>query len=478
MNDENQKRFPDTGQSASSPKETPSHLRLGSASSTMSHRQSITDQLRAPSSPRNQRHHSSSQAAAQDLVNRPPAANPSDPAFAGRDWKTIHVGELTDESDVDFVDLDANIEESTNRLVESKPAVVLIRESKDDAAVWGTFDFNDLNSYLLFVVGLTKPIGEQVRLVQEVSEKTRSGVKVSMKVVKELSGKEPFVTLSHLADLTKAVEIFGSGIHRIIIVKDGTDEVVGVLSQLRLVRFLWENGKSFAVIDKLYPQFLQGLSIGSHEVIAINGDRPLSEALMLLNVEGVSSLAVVDVYLNVLGNISTLLTTSSSLPLFDQTCLHFISVILSERGLMDGKDSVPVFYVNPHSTLAHTVAKLVATKAHRMWVVDSPSPGSSHPDTPLSTSATLVPQNSQPLHLPSSPTSPFISATSSGNATSGKLNGVVSLTDVLNLYARESGLSPLDPNETRRNRRRSSSSSVRGRMSFEAVRGSSMDIRR
>jgi hypothetical protein len=39
------------------------------------------------------------------------------------------------------------------------------------------------------------------------------------------------------------------------------------------------------------------------------------------------------------------------------------------------------------------------------------------------------------------------------------LNGVVSLTDILNLFARMSGLSPLDPDETRRRRRRSSSHS-------------------
>lgn len=45
---------------------------------------------------------------------------------------------------------------------------------------------------------------------------------------------------------------------------------------------------------------------------------------------------------------------------------------------------------------------------------------------------------------------------------SGRLCGVVSLTDILNLYARASGLRPEDPNELRRSRReRSSSFSVR-----------------
>ena len=96
---------------------------------------------------------------------------------------------------------------------------------------------------------------------------------------------------------------------------------------------------------------------------------PLKVALKLMNTEGVSSLAVVDSQHNVIGNISNvdvkLLTKSSSAPLLENTCTHFVTVILSTRGMQDGKDSFPVFHVSPFSTLAHTVAKLVATTAHR-----------------------------------------------------------------------------------------------------------------
>lgn len=48
-----------------------------------------------------------------------------------------------------------------------------------------------------------------------------------------------------------------------------------------------------------------------------------------------------------------------------------------------------------------------------------------------------------------------------GAAISGRLSGVVSLTDVLNVLARASGLHPSDPDDMRRRRRRSSSSSSR-----------------
>ena len=232
-----------------------------------------------------------------------------------------------------------------------------------------------------------------------------------------------------------------------------------------------------------------------------SGDRPLAEALTLLLNEGISSLAVVDHNHNVVGNISNvdvkLLTKSSSLPLLRNTCIHFITVILSTRGMFEGKDSFPVFHVTPLSTLAHTVAKLVATKSHRMWITEPVSPGSSGPPTPSLHTATLVPTSSHssfsagsgqqhmtpPLAasappapdpfaatiVDSSPKAPFIAPTGPtisasalpGARISGRLVGVVSLTDILILFARAGGLNVADPIEIRNLRRRSSSSSVR-----------------
>lgn len=58
---------------------------------------------------------------------------------------------------------------------------------------------------------------------------------------------------------------------------------------------------------------------------------------------------------------------------------------------------------------------------------------------------------------------------------SGRLSGVVSLTDVLNLFARASGLSPTDPEELRKRRRRSSSSS--SRPNLESMRASTEFMR-
>lgn len=422
----------------------------------------------------------------------------------GRDWRSIQIQEIIDPAGVRFVELDTSIEDTTKLLIRSgSPNVVLIRESHKTRTAIGTFDYSDLNAYLLLVLGLSQPDERAPRL----AERTRSGEAIPLKdVIDHLGPREEPTFLPHTADLTKAMEALGSGIHRVVICKEGTSEVVGVLSQLRLVQFFWDNHQTFAATEALYTRTLHDLKIGTKQVIAINGDRPLSDALQLMHSQGITSLPVLDNHQNVVGNIShvdvRLLTDTSSIPLLSASCIHFISVILSERGLTDGKDSYPIFYVTPFSTLAHAVAKLCATRSHRMWIVDAPSPSTSVPPSPgIHASPPMFGSPSSSMHLPSpsgslphrsgsgpemTPGPPFtavnpgvsISAAQiPGAAMSGRLSGVVSLTDVLNLFARASGLSPGDPEDIRRRRRRSSSSNSRPntesmRASAEFLRGS------
>ena len=88
-------------------------------------------------------------------------------------------------------------------------------------------------------------------------------------MVKDLGHKEPLVKLPSTATLPQAVEIFGSGIHRIVITKGDSDNVLGILSQLRMVRFFWEHGRNFPVVEQLYGQRLRDLALGSQSVFAI-----------------------------------------------------------------------------------------------------------------------------------------------------------------------------------------------------------------
>lgn len=99
-------------ESRSPPQRTPS-LRLSHVSSAAAqHRQSFSDFQRHPPSPRGSRQPSISQLAVQDLYDNPP--HNLDPKFAGRDWRTIQVRELTTPEDLRFVQVDTSVEDATH----------------------------------------------------------------------------------------------------------------------------------------------------------------------------------------------------------------------------------------------------------------------------------------------------------------------------------------------------------------------------
>jgi hypothetical protein len=145
-----------------------------------------------------------------------------------------------------------------------------IRTSPDDESVCGTFDYADLNAFLLLIMGLYQPDeDEDLSSFEELAKKARAGSQIPVKLVKDLGKKDPFITISESDALSKAVEILGSGVHRVAAVREGTNQVIGMLSQLRLIRFFWEHGRSFPSIESLYLCNLRDLKIGSSSVIAI-----------------------------------------------------------------------------------------------------------------------------------------------------------------------------------------------------------------
>lgn len=154
-------------------------------------------------------------------------------------------------------------------LLKNNPTnVVLVRDTPASKAAVSTFDYSDLNAYLLVVVGLAKPEEEHANLYAEIAKKARSQEDISLREIQPLLRKEKLVALPAEATLDRAVELFGSGIHRVMIVNNA-GEVVGVLSQLRLVEFFWHEAVSFPVIERLYGIPLRDLQIGTHQIIAI-----------------------------------------------------------------------------------------------------------------------------------------------------------------------------------------------------------------
>jgi hypothetical protein len=155
-------------------------------------------------------------------------------------------------------------------LIDHELSSIPIRSSPNEQSVCGTFDYSDLTAFLLLIMGLYQPEeDEDMSSFEELAKKARAGSAIPVKLVKDLGKKDPFLQVSETEGLSKVVEIFGSGVHRVAVVREGTDQVIGMLSQLRLVTFFWEHGRSFPAIDQLYPHNLRELNMGSGDVISI-----------------------------------------------------------------------------------------------------------------------------------------------------------------------------------------------------------------
>jgi CBS domain-containing protein len=388
-----------------------------------------------------------------------------------RDWQDVKLSELIESAKLIFIKSNISVEEAFNVLQTHNLTSLPVEEYEDDVNCL-TFDYTDLNAYLMLVLGKLQiseqsfsqnPYYKNPDEIHTLIQKAKRGEQVPVKFVVQLTPKNPFYKLSELETLSTVVEILGTGVHRIAILNEQCNKITGILSQRRLMRYFWDNARRFPSLEPIFQYTIQDVGIGNSKVISVFGDEPLINALVKMNAEKISSVAVVDHHMNLLGNISVTdvkhVTKSSQSPLLHKTCLHFVSLILNYRGIEDGKDSFPIFHVYPTSSIARAIAKLVATKSHRLWVVRPYAPSSASSNQSTSSASGSANLETNPLN-----------PESEGRA--GRLIGVVSLTDILGLIARKHGKSYVDPNQARKQRRRSSSSSTRSSASLEQFRRS------
>lgn len=382
------------------------------------------------------------------------------------EWQYILLSQLIEQNKLITVPESTSVEEAFNTMMKYHLTSLPVEPPQGDMNCL-TFDYNDLNSYLLLVLNKIQVSNKSVQ------QDCQNGKPVPVGEIVKLTPKNPFYKLPESENLSTAMSILGSGVHRVAITDNDMTKIKGILSQRRLIKYLWDNARTFPNLEYLFNSSLQDLKIGvlnthakptsrQSRVISIQGDEPLIMALFKMHVERISSIAVVDQQDNLIGNISVTdvkhVTRTSQYPLLHKNCRHFISVILNVRGLETGKDSFPIFHVYPTSSLGRTLAKLVATKSHRLWIVQPPEIGGSTASIDSNQSISIPSSHSPMISAMEDPPSPHSNNAPPSNLfekeyRTGKLIGVVSLTDILSLLARcQTEHKQVDPQSARRQR--------------------------
>ncbi|KAI9449702.1 hypothetical protein F5148DRAFT_1246200 [Russula earlei] len=346
------------------------------------------------------------------------------------------------------------VEEACDLLL-SKGASCLAVTSTDNAPgaahYSGLFDFADVNAFLTFAATQHTYTPEHLQgnpRVAQILEAAKAG-HVPVRLVSNLSDKNPFVELPHDASVIALLGVFSSGLHRVFVKSPAgsSESHLGMISDRRLLAYFStfarsSNGaapplpsiqpsSSFFryVSNPLSSLPLPSLHLHSDVVAAHSGNNVL-DAMRMMSDLGVSSVAVLEEESgNLLSAVSITdigqtVVPSQSNQILTMPIKQLVSQIKMPHGWTDGADRFPVYSVFPSSTLAYTIQKLLTTNSHRVFVI-SETPGSASPSTVVR----------------------------------GNLSGVVSIVDILSLFARIANIPDVDPGRMQRHRRASSASS-------------------
>ncbi|KAL0087962.1 hypothetical protein J3Q64DRAFT_1735416 [Phycomyces blakesleeanus] len=303
------------------------------------------------------------------------------------DWTMVNAASLLKKQKVITIDGSLTVEDACNILIENNISSAPVYEPapKTSGAIVhtpsfvGMFDYADVIAYLLLVLKKMPPPSEQEDVsptsleIKDIIRLSHEGKDVPVKLASDLSQKNPFYSILPEATLLSAVEEFGCGTHRVSILRpDGG--IDGILSQSTVVRYLYDNQRRFPAIESLLSKTLRQLHLGEAPVIGVNADSLVLDALSLMSQHGISSIAVLGHMGIVLGNISLTdvkhVMRSYRHQLLWNTCFNFVSLVRTQQGIDDGQDRLPVFDVRLDTTLGFAIAKLLATKSHRVWVTD------------------------------------------------------------------------------------------------------------
>ncbi|QRW19604.1 TRI12 domain protein [Rhizoctonia solani] len=335
------------------------------------------------------------------------------------------------------VQANVSVERACEVLLEKKEwcVAVMTQAAGAQPVCTGLFDFSDANAYMHLAVtanSLTPEDLQNDRISQIVSS-ARLRKEVPVELACNLSEKNPLVMLRNDTTLTTLLEIFSRGTHRVL-VEGPEQQVKGIITDGALVKYFASNHDkitSSPVITQIISTSLLELDvITPPPIVSASPDSTVLDAMILMSREGVSSIAVLDPGPDIGILISTVTVTdigqlvipSESKSVLSMKLSAFVSEIKNPHGMINGEDLYPVYSVLPTSSFGYTIEKLLATKVNRVFVADEPEP--------------------------SSP--PF---------GQGNLKGVVSLVDVLAVFARCLGIEA-NPGMMRERRRRGSSTSV------------------
>jgi len=188
-----------------------------------------------------------------------------------------------------------------------------------------------------------------------------------------LSRRNAFKSVSPSDPLIKVCEMLAarSGAAKLkrVAVVDAEGQVTAIISQSTLLSFV---GKLISEHHVHSDKAIAALELGSAPVIALEESLPAIEAFRIMDSKRITGMAIVNTAGRLVGNISARDLKAFVKHIDFDRLMQPIGEFVSDLRKADLSDSKsPTISLFPDATFEHVVAKLVATRVHRIFVVDN-----------------------------------------------------------------------------------------------------------
>ncbi|KAK9686963.1 cell separation during budding [Basidiobolus ranarum] len=198
------------------------------------------------------------------------------------DWGMIKAKEFINVQKVIVIDGEASLESAVQTLIQGGVSSAPIYNKEANNFI-GMFDYRDMLTYVLAVKERSTilqkvPSPEIAELIRKVS----NAESIPVKMASDLSQRNPFYSITEDTTLIQILDLLSTSVQRVV-VANNQGSLTGILSQSLVVEYIFTRLQSYPDLQALFKKTLPELNIGKSEVISINTDRPVVDAMALLS---------------------------------------------------------------------------------------------------------------------------------------------------------------------------------------------------
>ncbi|EJC98326.1 uncharacterized protein FOMMEDRAFT_23861 [Fomitiporia mediterranea MF3/22] len=223
-----------------------------------------------------------------------------------REWQSIEAKELID-SQITAIDTETSVEDACDDLLSNDMSCIAIKDPSGasvSSPFLGLFDYADVNAFLTLAALQHMKSADELHdtpRAEEIVKAAKAG-KVPVRLVSNLSEKDPLEVLPDTATLVDLLRVFATGIHRILIRSSTTDspnqKYLGFVTDRSLLAYFHAHAQSSAPLSRFLANALHSLALPSISlraaVVSCTASARVLDAMERMSEQGVSSIAVVE----------------------------------------------------------------------------------------------------------------------------------------------------------------------------------------